>query len=295
MDACRGRLRAAALACTAALLSFPAALAKETGPIFLASVWQLESDEDYSFDADYRAPRPVKGLALHGYLAGEELDVDGDGKIGLPPSGKCPAPVALTDPRGLPESFPLRTHTEFWFYRSDDHGLYLSRSWVFERSAGCEPIVRIETKVVHLSVFNGIARFVAIANGGEPELSSVTIADDADYPIPARFVVIDDQDLKRPRALYSRQQPVDRFEGTRLRRLCFDDSFAFLFSTSCYLVEPGRWHGLRISARGEADDGSNYQEYGLSDLNPSALIDGRLFEWGREVALAPTIEGKAGD
>lgn len=289
-------MRVSALLAWPAVFLLPAALAaKERSPISLSPVWQLESDDEYRFEADYRPPRPVRGLALHGYLAGENLYLDSDGRIVLPTSGKCPAPVTLDDPRGLPESFPLRTDTEFWFYRSGDHGVYLSRSWMFERSAECAPVARVETRIVHMSLFNGIARFVETANGGEPEVSSVAIADDARYPILAQFVVIDDRDLNRPQGRHSRRQPVDRFEGTRLRRLCFDSSFAFLFSTSCYLVESGRWHGLLISASAEADDGSGYQEYGLSELNPRASLDGRLFEWGRKITLAPAAERKEGD
>jgi len=96
--------------------------AKEADPSSLSSAWRMESDDDYSYDADYRPPPPVKGLTLHGYVAGEEFSVRGRAII-LPAGEKCSKPIILTDPRALPANFPERTHTEFWFYRSGDQGL----------------------------------------------------------------------------------------------------------------------------------------------------------------------------
>ncbi|WP_313801642.1 hypothetical protein [Sphingobium sp.] len=270
-----------------AFLAFPndALSAKSAAPLSLSPIWRMESDEDYSYQADYKRPDPIKGLAVHGYFADDSLNVR-DARVSLPTSAECREPVTLPDPRHLPDYLPGRTHTEFWFYRSGDQGLYLSRTWRVERSARCDVTAMVETKIVHMSLFNGMARFIKIDNGAEPVISTDTIAEGELYPIPAHFVAIDRQLLRKGPNTVSRRTD-DRLENTPFRRTCFDTSFAFFFSNSCVLNEAGPWQGLLISADSEADDGTSYSEYRLLDLNPQAWIDGRLFQWDRKIMLAP--------
>lgn len=249
----------------------------------------MESDADYSFQADYRPPSPVKGLAVHGYFADDGLSVE-NAKVSLPANMQCIEPVTLLDPRGLPNHLPVRTHTEFWFYRSDDQALYLSRSWQIERSDQCGVTARIDTKVVHMSLYNGTARFIVSENGAAPTLSTEKIADGEHYSIPAQFVAIDAQLLRTGSGAAVGRRTDDQLDGTPFRRACFDTSFAFFFSNHCVLNEAGPWRGLLISADSQADDGTSYSEYGLLDIDPKALIDGRLFEWGRKIVLAPAVQ-----
>ncbi|NYI24199.1 hypothetical protein EWH08_15990 [Sphingobium indicum] len=272
-----------------AFLALPnsALSAKSAGSVSLSPVWRMESDEDYSYQANYQPPGPVKGLALHGYFADDRLNVS-DAKVSLPASAECRESVTLPDPRSLPDYLPARTHTEFWFYRSGDQGLYLGRTWRVERSDQCDVKAKVETRIIHMSLFNGMARFIVIHNGAAPVVSTNNIAEGELYPIPAHFVVMDRQLLQEgPRAAVSRRTD-DRLENTSFRRTCFDTSFAFFFSNSCVLNETGPWQGLLISADSEADDGTSYSEYRLLDLDPEARIDGRLFQWDRKIVLAPT-------
>lgn len=273
-----------------ALLALPgdALFAKSGAPLSLSSVWRMESDEDYSYQADYRRPAPVKGLALHGYLADDSFNIR-DAKVSLPVSTECQKPITVPDPRNLPNYLPMRTHTEFWFYRSGDQGLYLSRTWQVKRSDRCDVTASVETRVVHMSLFNGMARFIKIENGADPIISTDNIAENEIYPIPAHLVAIDRKVLQKgPKAANDRRTD-DRLENTSFRRSCFDSSFAFFFSNSCVLDEAGPWRGLLISAFSEADDGSSYSEYRLLDLDPKALMDGRLFQWDRQIVLALTV------
>lgn len=274
-----------------AFLLFPshALSAKSASPVSLTPIWRIENDIDYSFQADYQPPDPVKGLALHGYFADDALSLQ-NAKVSLPASAQCREPVTLPDPRGLPAHLPERTHTEFWFYRSGDQGLYLSRSWRVERSDQCVVTASIETKVVHMSLFNGTARFIVIENDAAPTFATDRIADGEHYSIPAQFVAIDAEKLRAgSRAAIGRRSD-DRLDGTSFRRTCFDTSAAFFFSNRCVLNDAGPWRGLLISSASEADDGTSYSEYGLLDIDPKALIDGRLFEWDRKMVPAFAVK-----
>lgn len=291
-DACSrgGHRRGWSGALLSLLLLVPqgASVASERTTTSLSSVWRLESDEDYSYSSEYRAPPPVKGLALHGYFADDSFDAN-DGKITLGPSKNCTETVTLDDPRGLADGFPQRTTTEFWYYRSGDQGLYLSRNWRFELSDSCKVTMRVETEIVRLSLFNGRASFVAIANGGEPVLSTEMLDDDTLYPMPTHFVVIHARRLNERNRAEAKRRSEGRFNETRLRQTCFDSSISFLFSNSCYLSETGRWRGLLTATHSEDDADGAYSEYRLVDLDPEARIDGRLFEWDRKIALSPEM------
>ena len=277
--------------CLCAFFLFPnhALSAKRSSLVSLTPTWRMESDANYSFQADYRAPIPVKGLALHGYFADDALSIE-NAKASLPATTQCGEPVTVPDPRGLPAYLPERTRTEFWFYRSGDQGLYVSRSWRVERSDQCVVTASIDTKVVHMSLFNGTARFIVTKNGATPTLSTDRIADGESYSIPAEFVAIDARKLRtRSEAAIGRRTD-DRLDGTPFRRVCFDTSIAFFFSNRCVLNEAGPWRGLLISANSQADDGTSYSEYGVLDIDPKALMDGRLFEWDRKIVLASAVK-----
>lgn len=65
---------------------------------------------------------------------------------------------------------------------------------------------------------------------------------------------------------------------------CFDLSEAFILATACYYSGRGLWRGYRLSADAQDDAGGNYSEAGTVSFDPAARIDGRLFEWDREIA-----------
>lgn len=261
------------------------ALAKDADPVSLSPVWRMESDDDYSYYADYQPPRPVKGLVLHGYFADDSISVE-DGQIILPPGNGCQRSIRLADPRHLPAGMPARTVAEFWFYRSGDQGLYLSRHWRFDVSNHCEGNTHVEAKIIHLSLFNGTSRFIEVKDGEVPKISAESLSEQGFYPIPEQLVVIDDRRMNaRPRAGANRRRD-DYIENTNLRRACFDDSETFSFATTCFLTERGPWHGLLLRADMQEDDGSAYSDYGVSEVQPKAWIDGRLFQWDRRIMLA---------
>ncbi|MFN5271498.1 MAG: hypothetical protein ACK5XZ_12205 [Hyphomonadaceae bacterium] len=54
----------------------------------------------------------------------------------------------------------------------------------------------------------------------------------------------------------------------------------------CYYSGEGKWHGLLLSAELQDDTGNNYSEIGTVDFDPNTMIDGRLFEWDREIQSA---------
>lgn len=151
----------------------------------------------------------------------------------------------------------------------------------------------MEATVVHVSMFNGRARFIEIDPDGDTKVSSAPIGVGALYPIPGELIDIDGRSLREHAKGDPRRRKDDRVGKQRLARACFDNSFAFFFSTSCFLTEPGRWHGLLVSADSQDDAGGAYSEYGLVELDPTARIDGRLFEWDREIRLSAAAKATA--
>src|SRR3546814_21179509 len=62
--------------------------------------------------------------------------------------------------------FPYTTHCR------SDQGLYLGRTWRVERSDQCDVKAKVETRIIHMSLFNGMARFIVIHNGAAPVVRS---------------------------------------------------------------------------------------------------------------------------
>lgn len=248
--------------------------------------WQLESDDDFSFEADYQAPPPVKGLTLQGFFAEDSISIS-DGEIKIAGTKECPVELTIPDPRGLSSDFPPRTMAEVWLFRTRTEGLYLRRKWSFVVGKDCKPTTRIETRVVRFSIFNGTARFIEVTDAGMPMLRTVSTGNSENsLGMPAQFLLISDADLKNRVRVDSKRHTDRRFGPSKLRIACFDDSIAFHFATLCYLDKPGPWHGLLTSSEYQDDDGGNYFEFGLTELDANASIDGRLFEWGRAITFS---------
>lgn len=259
--------------------------AKKSDPVSLPSIWQMQRDDDYYLHADSRPPPPVKGLALHGYTASNGYPIE-NGILSLPGNARCKDGVKLPDPRALPANAPSGTDSEFWFYRSGNEGLYVSRTWLFGVSEGCNATVKVVTEVINLSIFKGRARFITKETDEAPRPSTEAIAEQAGYPIPAAFVDINDRELRSYRQHHEKSQTVDRSLKTGRREACFDTSAAFALSSRCFLIEAGPWQGMTTYSDSQDDDGSNLSETGLFELDPNAWIDGRLFEWGRKITLS---------
>src|SRR3546814_13287537 len=84
--------------CSFLALPNSALSARSAGSVSLSPVWRMESDEDYSYQANYQPPGPVKGLALHGYFADDRLNVS-DAKVSLPASAECRESVTRSEER----------------------------------------------------------------------------------------------------------------------------------------------------------------------------------------------------
>ena len=264
------------------LLVANSAFAKERA-ISLPDPWTLEGDDKYSFNADYEPPEPVRGLYLHGYYAGEEI-FESNGKVHLQASEGCAAPIEIIDPRKLVEGMPERTHAEFWFFRSGDQGLYLERRWQFGVTENCTPIVEQKVKIVRYVLFNGQVTFVPISGEKYPG-SRTEFPGDIGAPIPDRFVQIDPSEYVATLKHYRNRGERRKFKDTKISEHCFNTGIVFHFSGSCYVTLRGPWRGLQNSHWTESDDGSDYYQYGLLNLDLDVLVDGRLFEWDREITV----------
>lgn len=67
--------------------------------------------------------------------------------------------------------------------------------------------------------------------------------------------------------------------------ICVRDNGGLIYSIRCRLNLPGPWNGLLLfsySFHTSSHDEGTVVEY----LDTNALIDGRLFEWDREISLA---------
>lgn len=276
------------LACACALLPAPAAVAAPDQARTLPPEWQMESDEDYSYDADYAPPPPVRGLAVHGYVADDSIEV-ADGTVILTAPATCPAPAPFRFPRTLPPGLPERATGEFWFYRTGDQALYLSRRWVYEVDSACQGVAREVSRIVRIVWFNGTATFIEQQDGVTASITTEKIKENETYAIPRWLVTIDDSGLREnQQSRLVRQSPSrmtrERDEATGVMRTCFDLSEAFIFSTECYYSGSGPWRGFLLAADSQDDAGGNYSEAGTVSFDPAARIDGRLFEWDREIA-----------
>lgn len=181
-----------ALGCAGALTP---ALAAPDRIETLPPEWRMEDDEAYSYDADYAPQPPVKGLAVHGYVADDSIEV-ADGTVILTAPGNCPAPATFRDPRTLPAGLPERTTDEYWFYRSGDQALYLSRRWVYEVDGACRGVAREVSRIVRIVWFNGTITYIEQRDGGTAALSTEKIKDNETYAIPNWLATIDDAALR---------------------------------------------------------------------------------------------------
>lgn len=281
------------LGAAVALIPSQTALAASDKVESLPPEWRMESDDDYSYDADYAPPPPVKGLVVHGYVADDSIEVE-NGTVFLTAPKTCNTPAIIKFPRTIPSGFPERTTGEYWFYRAGDQALYLSRRWVYEVDSACQGVERQVSRVVRIVWFNGSATFIEERDGNATSVSTERIAEQGAYPIPDRLVTINDAELRE----YQQSELVKkspsrmkraRDEATGVMRTCFGLSQYFFFSTRCYYSGNGPWRGFLLAADSQDDAGGLYSETGTASFDPAARIDGRLFEWDRE------IERSAGD
>ncbi|MCL9998863.1 MAG: hypothetical protein NBV68_05745 [Erythrobacter sp.] len=275
-------------------MATPAALAAPDKVESLPPEWRMESDDDYSYDADYAPPPPVKGLVVHGYVADDSI-VGEDGTVSVTSPETCPAPVTFIPARGIPQGYPERTTGEYWFYRSGDQALYLSRRWVYEVDSTCQGVAQEVSRIVRIVWFNGSATFIEEKGGDVTDLSTEKIVEDETYPVPSWLVKIDDAELLgNQQSRLVRKSPSRmtraRDEATGVLQTCFELSEAFILWNECYYSGNGPWRGYLLAAGSQDDAGGNYSETGTVKFLPSARIDGRLFEWDREIersAAAP--------
>ncbi|MFM7378794.1 MAG: hypothetical protein ACKO1O_11815, partial [Erythrobacter sp.] len=157
--------------------------------------WRMESDDDYSFYADYAPPPPVKGLVVHGYVADDSIAVD-NGTVLLTAPETCAERVTFRFRRTLPAGLPERTTGEYWFYRSGDQALYLSRRWVYEVDAACQGVAREVSRIVRIVWFNGTVTYIEQQDVGTVVPSTERIKDNETYAIPNWLVTIDDTGLR---------------------------------------------------------------------------------------------------
>ena len=276
------------LGATGALILSQTALAASDKVESLPPEWRMESDEDYSFYADYAPPPPVKGLVVHGYVADDSI-VGEDGTVTVTSPEACPAPVTFRPARSIPPAFPERTTGEYWFYRSGDQALYLSRKWEYAVDGACQGVTREVSRIVRIVWFNGTATFIEERDGGATDLSTEKLKENGTYPIPSRLVKIDDADLRETQqSRLVREAPSRmtraRDETTGVMQTCVGLSQYFFFSNRCYYSGNGPWRGFLLAADSQDDAGSLYSEVGTVKFVPAARIDGRLFEWDRAIA-----------
>ncbi len=275
-------------------MMLPSVLAAAQATYSLPGAWTMDADEDYYNYADYVGPKPVPGLMVHGYFADDSIKVV-DGKVVLEGTGRCTGEIAFDDLRGLPSNLPSRTLKLYWYFRSGDQALYLSREWVFEAGKDCRGIARLVTRMVRVVWLNDAMTLIEIGDKGVAVFATERLGSPVygkkSLSIPSHLLQIDGRDfVETERSRLVTREPSRRtqsqFGATRHRQTCFGLSAAFAFVRKCYYSGGGSWHGLLLSAE-RADHGrDNYAESGTIDFDPDAMIDGRLFEWDREIQSA---------
>ena len=129
--------------------------------------------------------------------------------------------------------------------------------------------------------FNG--RVSMSVTGGEFPGNRTLPAGQTWFAVPTHFQHKPDGTELRSHKLKRRYRQDLPVPNLRVSRECYNSSMAFVFSTACYLTELGDWYGLPIYGDREDDDGSNFSQYAVTKLDTHAQIDGRLFEWDRDI------------
>lgn len=263
----------------------------------LPSSLSLEGDEEYRWKADYVPPQPVKGYFVHGYAYGWDSAFAGQFIENYSVKRKaCPEKRLPTAGEqnwgGLEEFGDPKPDQEFWFFRTGSESLYIGRRWVPSALEDCKLIyatkidmyrsVQISDRITVSQFEDGKIKHVWTTGLRDPYFG-LGVMKALALPNPAAVRSL------RDRAAQKGTLKRSKFDG--VNQLCWSYWEHFWGGSRCVITQRGVALGLLSSASSEEDTGpSSYLH--LKRLSTDALLDGRLFEWDREITLAQQPKAK---
>lgn len=272
--------------------------------ISLPGALALEPDSEFEPWEDFEPLKPVRGQYVAGYTSGrprfaKELAPQAK-------DAKCNSTYRIAGQvrtNGEDELFEW-PRERFWFYRHKNQALYIEHYQEAFRLTDCELVLRPAVSVVRgiflqdrLQTFELIDRSWRLTETLPTDgyfstriprsLLRETLPKSIDLRSHSK-----DEVLREPRG-----KPLIK----NLSERCFQRSDGLDFSTTCYISKPGPLFGrvsfstysLHINSSLWYDDSFFVEAFETALENTK--IDGRLFEWDREISLAitdPTTEEK---
>jgi hypothetical protein len=242
----------------------------------LPDPWIFENDEEYSNDADYKAPNSRKGLIVHGF------NYDAYHRLGRPTYYSESEPKVCIDRNqsdgpAYYKNFPL---VEFWFIKSGVETLLLER-FVTDRSENlCDPAKAYKTRITRSFKSNDHITLFQVGMGIE-KLRTISKEDGLQAASAGMLPL---SNLRNLRKRYRKNSLGPMKNSFGYRTQCFYTGNSLDRSSQCYLMERGDYSGLRLEQHSEhTASWENGRE--ITYLAVETQIDGRLFEWDRQITL----------
>lgn len=250
----------------------------------LSAPLALQPDSEYIRD-EPQPPAPRRGLVIHGYVYDAMSEPDWVSAEQSSRALKCGDKLRLPDltVRSRSPGEPLTA--EFWLIHSAPEALFISRHMELTVTKDCAAKPSYSLKLSRL-LFNA-GQVTALSWENDRWSAPETLPTDGRYSYPGdKFLPVDD--LASLRKRYRKTTYREALSALpSVKTLCFGTGNMIDTSQQCHLDMPGPYRGLRVSSymfhTMTYDRGMR-----VDFLDTNAIIDGRLFEWDREIGLTPS-------
>jgi hypothetical protein len=236
-----------------------------------------------SADGKEAAPAPRRGVALQGYRYDAHNGPDWTTVELAQQATKCGDRLKLPPEIYHDADLSQPVVERFWLVHAPPEALYITRRTTLTALDDCVATVGYSLEIDRLLFNAGHVTELSWQNGkwGAPQTRPIK---GFSYG-GSRFLPVGDLAFlqKRYRKTTFRQ-PLPTLPGTKT--ICFGVGSSIDTISDCHLDEPGPYRGLLLSRTMFHTE--TYEEGVIVDfLKTGTLIDGRLFEWDREISLTP--------
>ncbi len=254
----------------------------------LPAPWHVASDQHHRSHVDYEPPAPRRGLVLQGYRydrmrrsiwASQDLrrraEDECEGRVTFPalPSHESDRPRRDRD-----------TISEFWLIISLPETLLIERKPRIVAVEDCEAQYGYEMSITRSFQVEDLIT-IRSEDSNRTWLRTRPIDEELARATHGFLPVTSLRELRERNS--GKSLGTER-NSAGIRVECFNRSQYFDFRIDCHLAERGRFAGLLLRSEqfhtASIDDGII-----VTDLHLNTWIDGRLFEWDREISLEPIV------
>lgn len=261
---------------------------------------RIETDREYDPYDDYTPLEPLSGSYLHGYTKGQPDFKELDPLLKL--SKTCPTGFTFHRNPGVSETdFEFWPDAKFWLFRVEDQALYIRLNQVGTEVIGCDVLLQPEIEIVRghflkdrLTTFRiedqRSARFEVLpTDGGFSTDIPLSLISDG-------LTSIRKSQNKRRQQVFKEPHGKPLLKG--VEEECYASGNGLDGSLACFVSTKGSLFGLRTYLSFYyhyydgtwENDGSSY--WAISEAKPRIKIDGRLFEWDRQITVAKPLIAK---